>query len=188
MIFSRPKPKGFKVKNKSLNQIEANARVFRALLLFFSGREEVKEIDLQQFLEDRIRIFGLHLEWVDDSDSEELPLDAPAAVVGNVLKIRDACYDGLGRKNPRDVFTLFHELGHKFLGHERVFARSQIEEHFWTEDSEWQANNFASEVLMPSSVVINENLRTVEQLKERFGPISTQAAELKLKKLFGYRI
>lgn len=188
MIFSRPKPRGFKVKSKTLKQIEANAKVFSALLLFFSGRKTVKDIDLHRFLEDGIRFFGLHLEWVDDSDSEELPLDTPAAVVGNVLKIRDACYDGLGRKNPRDVFTLFHELGHKFLGHERVFARSQIEDHFWNEDSEWQANNFASEVLMPSSVILKENLRTVEQLKDRFGPISTQAAELKLRKIFGYRI
>ena len=74
------------------------------------------------------------------------------------------------------------------MGHERVFARSQLEEHGWNEDSEWQANNFASEVLMPSSVILKENLRTVEQLKDRFGPISTQAAELKLRKIFGYRI
>lgn len=188
MITSRLKPKGFKVKNKSFSQIEASARIFRALILFLTGRETVKEIDLQKFLECDIEFFGLFLEFVDDWDCEELPLDAPAAVVGNVLKIRDSCYDGLGRKNPRDVFTLFHELGHKFLGHERVFARSQIEEHLWTEDSEWQANNFASEVLMPSSEIIKEGLRTVEQLKERFGPISTQAAELKLKKIFRYRI
>lgn len=186
MITSRVKPKGFKVKSATLKQIETSARVFRELAF---GSREIKDIDLQRFLEEKLpEDLDLCLEIVEDFDCEELPKDAPAAVVGSSLKMRDACYIGIGRKNPRDVFTLFHELGHKFMGHERVFARSQLEEHGWNEDSEWQANNFASEVLIPSSVILKENLRTVQQLKDRFGPISTQAAELKLKKLFKYRI
>ena len=64
----------------------------------------------------------------------------------NVLFIREDVYLRAINGNPRDRFTLCHELGH-FLLHtpDRIsFARGDIPAY---RDPEWQANTFAGELM-----------------------------------------
>ena len=70
------------------------------------------------------------------------------------MKIREDVYIRAIQGNPRDRFTLCHELGH-FLMHtpERVvFARGDIPIYM---DPEWQANVFAGELMAPYELVKN---------------------------------
>jgi len=70
----------------------------------------------------------------------------------NVMKIREDTYVGAISGNPRDRFTLCHELGH-FLLHtpERVsFARGEIPAYM---NPEWQANAFAAELMAPYELI-----------------------------------
>lgn len=69
-----------------------------------------------------------------------------------VMKIREDVYEGAVKGNPRDRFTLCHELGH-FLLHtpERVsFARGEVPVYM---RPEWQANVFAGELMAPYYLV-----------------------------------
>lgn len=69
-----------------------------------------------------------------------------------VMKIREDVYVGAVNGNPRDRFTLCHELGH-FLLHtpERVsFARGYVPAYM---NPEWQANVFAGELMAPYNLV-----------------------------------
>jgi Zn-dependent peptidase ImmA (M78 family) len=52
-------------------------------------------------------------------------------------------------------FTLSHELGHLVLRHSMAFARTDSRGAAWRpfEDSEWQANTFAAELLKPLLVL-----------------------------------
>lgn len=70
----------------------------------------------------------------------------------NVMQIREDTYVGAVSGNPRDRFTLCHELGH-FLLHtpERVsFARGDVPAYM---NPEWQANAFAAELMAPYELI-----------------------------------
>lgn len=70
------------------------------------------------------------------------------------MYIRQDVYDGASNKisNPRDLFTLAHELGHYLLHTtDRVrFARNSNVEPY--RQPEWQANTFAAELLCPGQI------------------------------------
>ncbi|KJV35841.1 hypothetical protein VI08_06665 [Luteibacter yeojuensis] len=68
--------------------------------------------------------------------------------------LREDVYDGLRTDRGRDRFTAAHELGHLVL-HGCPLARSRRPsgELPLFRDSEWQADNFAGEFLMPVEVV-----------------------------------
>jgi len=70
--------------------------------------------------------------------------------------LREDIYQGLKAGRGRDRFTAAHELGHLVL-HNCALARSRRPsgELPLFRDSEWQADNFASEFLMPVEVVRN---------------------------------
>lgn len=95
----------------------------------------------------------------------------------NVMKIREDTYVGAISGNPRDRFTLCHELGH-FLLHtpERVsFARGEVPAYM---DPEWQANTFAAELMAPYKLIRGMN---VEEIMEKCG-MSFTAASIQYKK------
>lgn len=70
----------------------------------------------------------------------------------NVMIIRESVYKGAVLGNPRDRFTLCHELGHWLLHQpDRVsFARGTIPQYC---NPEWQANVFAAELMVPHYLV-----------------------------------
>lgn len=99
------------------------------------------------------------------------------------IRLRDCDYEAciLGTRT-RSMFTFWHEFGHLILGHERSFSREESQEHKAYEDSEWQANTFAGELLMPFTIIEAEGLILPEELTERFG-VSFEAARIRLKQL-----
>lgn len=101
--------------------------------------------------------------------------------VNKTIFIREDVYINAINGNGRDRFTIAHELGH-FLMHSAediVFTRSDVKLKPY-EDSEWQANTFASELLMPDYLITEED--TVFTLMSRFG-VSRAAAKVRLSKL-----
>ena len=95
----------------------------------------------------------------------------------SVMRIREDTYIGAISGNPRDRFTLCHELGH-FLLHtpERVsFARGDVPAYM---DAEWQANTFAAELMAPYELIRG---MTIEEIMERCG-MSYTAASIQYKK------
>lgn len=76
----------------------------------------------------------------------------------NLIQIREDIYDNACRLSRatvnqcgRDNFTLAHEIGHLFLHRGAIgYARGNVDtSHERYEDSEWQADQFAAEFLMP---------------------------------------
>lgn len=98
-----------------------------------------------------------------------------------ILRDRDyeACVD---QTRPRSIFTFWHEFGHLVLGHQQTFSRDNRTKHKVYEDSEWQADQFAAEFLMPLPVIEANDIRSVSMMKAFF-PVSEQAAMKRLRKL-----
>lgn len=72
------------------------------------------------------------------------------------MYIREDVYENANNGQGRDRFTIAHELGHLILQHNHILARtSSLMTHKPYEDSEWQADNFAAEFLMPYGFVKN---------------------------------
>ncbi|WP_337880903.1 ImmA/IrrE family metallo-endopeptidase [Rheinheimera sp.] len=99
-----------------------------------------------------------------------------------LIKVKESVYEGARKGLGRDIFTLAHELGHLFL-HRNIssYARSNTStNHKLFEDSEWQADCFAAEFLMPYEEVMM--CRSVEEVMKRFG-VSHKAAEVRFGKI-----
>ena len=74
----------------------------------------------------------------------------------NLMRIRQSVYDGACAGNGRDRFTLAHELGHYFMHKDVDLALSRIDTKYTVPaycNSEWQANTFASALLMPDHII-----------------------------------
>lgn len=103
------------------------------------------------------------IEWIladpeNDFDYEIVPREEMNDTYGttntasNIMRIREDVYDGAVAGNPRDRFTLCHELGH-FLMHQPQYisyARGDIPTYC---QPEWQANTFAAELMAPFELV-----------------------------------
>ena len=91
----------------------------------------------------------------------------------NIMRIREDVYEGAVKGNPRDRFTLCHELGHYLLHQpERVsYARGDIPVY---QNPEWQANTFAKLVMAPYNIIKD---MTVEEIMKNCG-MSNQAASI----------
>lgn len=104
----------------------------------------------------------------------------------NLIQIREDIYDNacnLSRATVnqygRDNFTLAHEIGHLFLHRGAIgLARGNIDRpHELYEDSEWQADQFAAEFLMPYDQI--HLGMTVESIQQMF-LVSRMAAQYRL--------
>ncbi|UCV18636.1 ImmA/IrrE family metallo-endopeptidase [Ferribacterium limneticum] len=99
------------------------------------------------------------------------------------MHIRDDVFEGACWNDPRARFTVFHELGHGLLGHRRTINRAQAVAKLKVyEDSEWQANQFAAEFLMPLEVIQRDGLTTAFEIQMHFD-VSFQAAERRFNQL-----
>lgn len=102
-----------------------------------------------------------------------------------IVLIREDVYVGACEGVGRDRFTMAHELAHLIYHGGNYLARLDPHSmrnptHEKYEDSEWQANAFASELLMPVRVV--KDCADPEELAERCG-VSVQAARVRFKVL-----
>lgn len=96
-----------------------------------------------------------------------------------LIEIRNDVYDGLCEKQGRDRFTVAHEIGHLFLHKAPVLARGS-QDHKIFEDSEWQADRFAAEFLMPYDDC--RTCKSYQQIMVRFG-VSPTAAQKRFREM-----
>lgn len=111
---------------------------------------------------------------------EEMPNEyATYSPLQKTIRIRESVYEGAVQNNGRDRFTLAHELGHFVLhgSEEYRYARSGTEIPAY-QDPEWQANTFASMLLMPRNMIKDMG---VDEVAQRCAT-SHQAAAIALKK------
>ena len=123
------------------------------------------------------------IEWIlgdpdNDFDFEIVPVSEMQDTYGttntasNIMRIREDVYGGAAAGNPRDRFTLCHELGH-FLLHQPQFvsyARGEIPTYC---EPEWQANTFAAELMAPYHLVKD---MSIEDIAAKCGMSKTAAS------------
>jgi len=172
---------GCKVAAMSVFDIRRCAEKFRSYVGSVTGKSGL-------FLERLIERGVLHI--VPDDDAGLETAEACYFPDERCIYLRDRDYRGIAEgTNRRALFTLWHEIGHMLLGHDKKFARDctgKLLAHKLYEDSEWQANTFAAEFLMPLSVIRSERLFCPDQLMEAFG-VSRRAAEVRLDSLMRRR-
>lgn len=96
-----------------------------------------------------------------------------------LIHIREDVYDGMCRGVGRDRFTVAHEFGHLFM-HEGVsFARAWDHTVKRYCNSEWQANTFASALLIDEEHL--RQCRTLVEVMHRFG-VSEDAARVRFQR------
>jgi Zn-dependent peptidase ImmA (M78 family) len=110
------------------------------------------EVDLTKLVSREANVSGLSVSFIEDSGS------ALGSITFNPLEIK---IFGADSQSHLARFTLAHELGHHFLNHKRYMTREAIREQDIgqsqlitipkgeVERLEWQANTFASCLLMP---------------------------------------
>lgn len=167
---------GFRVSPRSGSEIALAATRTRASL-GVSGPTFSPEVVLES-----LTTFGVTVDVIDDAD-RELPRGVEACWIPDTVEllIRESVYLAACRRESRAMFTVAHELGHLALGHRRTFNRDTSGCKVY-EDSEWQANTFAAEFLMPLDLIRKHRGFTAEQLVRLFG-VSQQAAETRIAKL-----
>lgn len=163
---------------KAVRSLAAKLRsTFGVLGLNLKGKIDV--VDVIEFALPKI-MPKFNLEIVPDNElGEDHAQTYPDRLI---IKVKQSVYTGACRGNGRDIFTLAHELGHLFL-HRGVsaYARSnKVNNHKDYEDSEWQADCFAAEFLMPVNEVLQ--CRNEFEVQHKFG-VSQKAAEVRFNKV-----
>lgn len=166
---------GFRVPPMSVDSIRLAAERLRPKLAPDGAP------DLENFVQSLEHKFGINYDVVED---HLLPpgVEASCLPERRQIVISATTYDGVIRNDGRARFTVFHELGHLLLAHSRTFHRGLAERPEFFENSEWQADQFAAEMLMPLGVIRSKNLSEAGELQKEFG-VSYSAAAKRLKQL-----
>ncbi|EHR5477003.1 ImmA/IrrE family metallo-endopeptidase [Vibrio parahaemolyticus] len=170
---------GTKVSPRSAANIRSEARNFRCecnyqlntcVARLLAALQAIGWLEFQVVEKDEPNYFG---EVLGEEEARAYPDEGYIAIRKDIY---DQLEDGCGHAK----FTIAHELGHLVMhqGIRPSFARGN---HEIFEDSEWQADEFASEFLIDSSLVDVE-VDTPATVSKRFG-VTEHAAEVKLSKL-----
>ena len=167
-------PRGAKVPGKSRLMIRQVVASLRAYL----GESDAR-VDVARLIEHKLfEHFGVILAV---KDASVLGADQGRSYPDKLLiELRDDVYDALILGHPVARYTALHEVGHLFI-HQGVPLRrtSGPATHRHFEDSEWQANTFASEFLMPVEHILHLYPRTAALVSARFN-VSLSAALVRL--------
>lgn len=110
---------------------------------------------------------------------EEMGADHARTLPGKrLMQIRVDVYEGLCEGRGRDRFTVAHEFGHLFLHSDAAFARTWQSGGKIYCNSEWQADTFASALLIDADLLLQ--CRSVGEVAERFG-VTLDAARVRFK-------
>lgn len=121
---------------------------------------------------------GFTLEIVDDKEMSNFY--GLTSTADGVMKIRESVYDGAVEGNPRDRFTLAHELGHYLMHSPERMSLARSEEYPPYCDPEWQANVFAAELLVPHGMIADMDVEDiVEKCKVSWQCASIQKSYMK---------
>ena len=124
---------------------------------------------------DRLSDYGLDFDVVEDHNMPCHHAEACCIPDSGIIFIPQKSVRAIDRDEPRMRFTIFHEIGHFVLGHRKSFARgNQVPKAYL--DSEWQADKFSAELLMPASVIVAEGINNLAQMRARFGASGAASA------------
>lgn len=106
--------------------------------------------------------------------------EAHTDISKGTIYIKESVYKDLENPSSRSHFTIAHEVGHYFFHHlfGPVMSRNIRPDKIY-EDPEWQADQFAAELLMPYNLVKNLG---VEEIYRRCN-VSFAAAKVRYQKL-----
>lgn len=149
-------PKGYRVKPLSRDKIRSSAHtvldVLRERMELQTAKlpivEVVEWLDVHEVLDLEILESG----WLGGSAAELRPVPGHIPL----LAIDEEIYEKACSEDHFSRFTLAHELGHYFLHSSQPvpMARATLPNaHRAFEDTEWQANAFAGELLVDSRLV-----------------------------------
>lgn len=170
--------RGWRVPPSSKQKIRNLSQLVRGLLTAVGAARE-GWVDIVDVIEVQLPKLMPEFEYsyVEQDDPVLAGAEAITYPDRQQMLISASVYEGACNGNGRDRFTLAHELGHLIL-HKGVssYARqtSEDRDHRVYEDSEWQADTFAAEFLMPYDEV-RSFCCTVGDIKSRFG-VSWSAA------------
>lgn len=155
----------YKTKPLSRKDIRDIAFVLRGIF----GQGKNMNLDIIGVLEaGMFNFFGetYELEIVDKNEMHEYALYLPDI---KTIVIREDVYEQALEGNPRHRFTIAHEIGHAVL-HNDIRKLARIEGKLPSikayEDPEWQANEFAGELLAPAQLIAN---LTVSEIVDQCG-------------------
>lgn len=172
--------RGFRVPARRIADIRVAADNVRRILEIGDAPQH---IDIGLLL-DRLTVnYGLTYDVLDADEMPHEDVEACWDPVNIVMHIRSDVFESACRDEPRHRFTIMHELGHCLLGHSRTLNRAGIDRAPETyEDSEWQANQFAAEILMPLEVIHKNKLNTALKIETHFN-VSAKAAARRVTQL-----
>jgi hypothetical protein len=178
-MFGPSVTRGFRVAPRSTVDIRRHAMHVREV---FGLIPSIGFFRMDEFIESLYE-FAVNYDVVEQG---ELPQGVEACCVPEqrLIMLTQNTYDQACRDSPRARFTVIHELGHLALSHTRGFHRDQRggEDIKAYEDSEWQANAFAAEFLMPATDVAARRLWQPVELMMRY-QVSEPAATKRLRDL-----
>lgn len=137
--------KGVRVPPLSKKQIQDYAKKFRSIF----EQDIHKPFDVLKCLEIELpKAMGHKFDFVVQEDKYMGMTEAAVLPDKKLMNIREDVYMALHDDDTRARFTIAHELGHLFI-HKGVALNRGDGNHKIYEDSEWQANQFAAELLAP---------------------------------------
>lgn len=160
---------GIEVNPRSRADLRRFAKIVRSL----TGVPETEKFPILEFLEMVLpKIF-------DDFVLEIVPKNEMGNKHGetrpkrHLIRLREDVYDGACAGNGRDLYTVAHEIGHLFLHTgDYSFARREGQSIPLYKNSEWQADAFAGELLMPCVAIKG---MSPEEIELRYGVSMTAA-------------
>lgn len=175
-MFGPSSGMGYRVAPRNIVGIRERALAVRKILL----PKQLAFFRMAPFIE-QLYEYGIVYDVVDEA---ELPVGIEACCIPEFGLVtfasdtyRKACED-----DPRARFTVIHELGHILLAHTRPLNRDSKRNIEAFEDSEWQANQFAAEFLMPLTHMVEKGHKTADELILAY-QVSPPAAERRINQL-----
>lgn len=170
---------GFRVPPTSVQHIRLVADHARQVLEI---GEHVGALNIGYLLE-RLTEYGITYDVLEESEMPHLDVEACCIPERLLICIREDVYIKACENECRARFTIIHEFGHVILGHQRTINREALASPPKTYcDSEWQANQFAAEFLMPLEVIKKHGISSPSQI-ELFFRVSQKAAQKRISQL-----
>lgn len=167
--------RGYVVPARSIVDIRSTAQTAREIM-----RLGDRPPDLEEFLES-LSTYGITVDVQDGHEFMLAGVEAACNPETATIALTLDTYNAARRNDPRTRFTIFHELGHFILSHSKAMGRQNIEPRPWI-DSEWQADQFSAEMIMPLDTIKRHGLTSPQKLASFCG-VSTPAASYRLNQL-----
>lgn len=171
---------GFRVAGRRITDIRVSADNVRRVLEIGGAPQD---LNIGLFL-DRLSVkYSITYDVLEPDEMPHPDVEACWDPESITMYIRSDVFEKACWDDPRARFTVIHELGHGLLGHRRTINRTGVERSPEVyEDSEWQANQFAAEFLMPLGIIQSLGLNTARKIEMHFN-VSSPAAIRREKQL-----